>query len=80
MSSPTHTPAPVRHAVGLVLGLVLLVGVACSSPSASENPPSEPNAASTQPSEAPAVDDGEEWIVRNVLVFRSLEQCRCRGV
>jgi len=63
MSSPTHTLAPARHAVGLVLGLVLLVGVACSSPSASENPPSEPSAASTQPSEAPAVDDGEEWIV-----------------
>ena len=48
-----------RHAVGLVLGLVLLVGVACSS----ENPPSEPSAASTQPSEAPAVGDGQAWIV-----------------
>ena len=63
MSSPTHASAPVRHAVRLVLGLVLLVGVACSSPSASENPPSEPSAASTQPSEAPAVGDGQEWIV-----------------
>lgn len=58
MSSPAHAPAPVRHAVGLVLGLVLLVGVACSSPSASVNPPSEPSAASTQPSEALAVGDG----------------------
>jgi WD40 repeat protein len=63
MSSPAHAPAPVRHAVWLVLGLVLLVGVACSSPSASENPPSEPSAAPTRPSEAPAVDDGQEWIV-----------------
>jgi hypothetical protein len=59
MSSPAHAPTPVRHAVGLVLGFLLLVGVACSS----ENPPSEPSAASTQPSEAPAVGDGEEWIV-----------------
>ena len=63
MSNPTHASAPVRHAVGLVLGLVLLVGVACSSPSASEAPPSGPGAASTPPSAAPAVGDGEEWIV-----------------
>jgi hypothetical protein len=63
MSSPTHASAPVRHALRLVLGLVLLDGVACSSPSASEAPPSEPSAASTQPSEAPAVGDGQEWIV-----------------
>jgi dipeptidyl aminopeptidase/acylaminoacyl peptidase len=62
MSNATHASAPVRHAVWLVLGLVLLVGVACSSPSAIEAPPSEPSAASTQPSEAP-VGDGEEWIV-----------------
>jgi dipeptidyl aminopeptidase/acylaminoacyl peptidase len=63
MGSPAHAPAPVRRAVGLVLALVLLVGVACSSPSARENPPSEPSAASTRSSEAPAVGDGEEWIV-----------------
>jgi WD40-like Beta Propeller Repeat len=63
MSRPTHASAPVRHAVRLVLGLVLLVGVACSGPSASEAPPSEPSAASSQPSEAPAVGDGQEWIV-----------------
>ena len=63
MSNPTPASAPVRHAVRLVLGLVLLVGVACSSPSASENSPSEPSAASTQLSSAPAVGDGEEWIV-----------------
>ena len=63
MSNPTHASAPVRHAGRIVLGLVLLVGVACSSPSATEAPPSEPSAASTQPSAAPAVGDGEEWIV-----------------
>jgi hypothetical protein len=63
MSSPTYAPAAVRHAARLVLGLVLLVGVACSSPSASEALPSEPSAASTQPSEALAVGDGQEWIV-----------------
>ena len=53
MSSPTHASAPVRHAVRLVLGLVLLVGVACSSPSAIEAPPSEPSTASTQPFSSP---------------------------
>jgi hypothetical protein len=63
MRSPAHASALVRHAIRLVLGLVLLVGVACSSPSASEAPPSEPSAASTQPSEAPPVGDGQEWIV-----------------
>ena len=63
MSSPAHARAPVRHAVRLVLSLVLLIAVACSSPSASEAPPSESIAASTEPSQAPAVGDGREWIV-----------------
>jgi WD40 repeat protein len=63
MSRPEHAPAQLRHALQLVLGLVLLVGVACSSPSASETPRSESSAASTQPSAAPAVGDGQEWIV-----------------
>jgi WD40-like Beta Propeller Repeat len=62
-SSPAHVSAPARHAIRLVLGLVLLVGVACSAPSASEPPPSEPGAASTQPSAAPAIGEGQEWIV-----------------
>lgn len=35
----TNGLGQVRHAIQLVLGLVLLVGVACSSPSASEAPP-----------------------------------------
>jgi hypothetical protein len=62
-SSPAHAPAPARHAIRLVLGLLLLVGVACSAPTANEPPPSEPGAASTQPSEAPAIGEGQEWIV-----------------
>jgi Tol biopolymer transport system component len=63
MRSPAHAPVRARHIIGLALCLVLLIGVACSSPSASETPPSEPSAASELPSEAPAVGDGQEWIV-----------------
>ncbi len=51
----------------VVLGLILLVGAACGTPSSSPTTsvaaPSQPAAASSAPAEAATVGEGEEWIV-----------------